>query len=173
VSEALVLDTERVIENEGHGTNVTVDHGTDDNATALHYADAGDDSLPLKDDWAQLVPGGGTGNMSAVGYADVKCEPKAGKGEKRIYSRSGPGVVAMEAWLKADGSLAVEGDGPVTIKTSGGTFEIAKNGDVTMSGNLKVKGEITAMADTPAAVKLSSHLHSTAMGPSGPPTPGT
>jgi hypothetical protein len=38
-------------------------------------------------------------------------------------------------------------------------------------GDLEVTGEITAKADT-TPVQLSTHAHPTAMGPSGPPTPG-
>lgn len=38
-------------------------------------------------------------------------------------------------------------------------------------GDLEVTGEVTAKADT-HPVALSTHVHPTAMGPSGPPTPG-
>lgn len=51
-------------------------------------------------------------------------------------------------------------------------LSMAASGNVTLAGNLLVTGEVTAKsASTP--VSLSTHQHPTAMGPSGPPTPGT
>ena len=47
-------------------------------------------------------------------------------------------------------------------------------GNVTITGNLVVHGEVTAKAAVPAqAVKLSTHVHPHPMGPTSAPTPGT
>jgi hypothetical protein len=82
-----------------------VDRGGGDSITAYHFSAPGDDSQPLPGDVAFVAEDEGAGNGQIVGYQDPKTSPAAGVGEKRIYSRSGPGVVAAEVWLKADGSI--------------------------------------------------------------------
>jgi len=160
---AEVKAVERVIENGGHGVDVQVDPGGGANTTAHHYSAPGEDSLPLAGDWAACESSSGQGNLQVSGYADSACAPKAGNGEKRIYSRSGPGIVAAEIWLKADGTI---------VSTNGSTIVEQGPDSIRITGNLIVTGEITAMSET-APVKLSTHLHPTAMGPSSAPTPGT
>jgi Phage protein Gp138 N-terminal domain len=45
-------------------------------------------------------------------------------------------------------------------------------GNLVVSGSVSAAGQVTAMSAT-TPVGLSTHLHNTAMGPSGPPNPGT
>lgn len=45
-------------------------------------------------------------------------------------------------------------------------------GNLIVSGSVAAGGQVTAMAET-TPVGLTTHLHNTAMGPSGPPNPGT
>ena len=54
----------------------------------------------------------------------------------------------------------------------GAEIHIEPGGAVRILGDLEVTGEVTAKADS-ASVGLSTHLHPTAMGPSGAPTSGT
>lgn len=71
------------------------------------------------------------------------------------------------------GETALYSEGGVVIKlTATGEVEITGASTVTIDGDLAVTGEVTAKSDT-APVNLSTHLHPTAMGPSGAPTPGT
>jgi len=64
------------------------------------------------------------------------------------------------------------GDVEVTVKPG---KEIIYTADTfTVTGNLKVGGEVTAHADKLGLmVTLTGHLHPTGTGPSGKPTPGT
>jgi len=170
---AEVLSVERTTTPEGAPVvNVVMDPGGGANVTAEHFADSGDDSPPLAGDFAALEPSAGTGTSRVTGYADTKNASKAKDGEKRLYSRKPDGTPAAEIWAKADGTVVIQGllgGGKLELGTDG-TFDI--NGvKITKSGEIKAPGEVSAMTAT-AAVKLSTHLHPTGMGPSGPPTPG-
>jgi hypothetical protein len=138
---------------EGKQTpEVKVDRGGGDAITAYHFAPAGDDSPPLPSDVAYLGDDQGTGNAQALGYQDPDSLPVAGVGEKRIYSRSAPGVVACEVWLKANGTLV--------LKNLLGSIELDLAGNVTVTTPLGTFGAAT-------------HVHPSPFGPTGPPIPGT
>jgi hypothetical protein len=130
---------------------VKVDQGGGgDNRVWDHYADAGEDSVPLPDDYVQSVSTEGSGRASAVGYIDPKNEGKAAAGEKRIYARDAEtGETVAEIWLKADGSIEMSASGGITI-----------NG-VTIAGN----GQISTPTgiDSPSVVaagkELAGHTH--------------
>jgi hypothetical protein len=64
--------------------------------------------------------------------------------------------------------LAIDG-GPA-LRVTPTTVNVI--GNLVVSGSVSAAGQVTAMADT-TPVGLSTHLHNTAMGPSGPPNPGT
>jgi hypothetical protein len=129
-----------------------VDLGGGDAVTAGHFSAPGDDSPPLPSDVACLSDGTGTGAADIVGYQDPFTPPVAGPGEKRIYSRSAVGVVAVEVWLRTDGSLV--------LKNNLGSIELASSGDVTIT--------------TPSGIYgFATHTHPTPTGVSGPPVPGT
>ena len=114
----------------------------------------GEDSQALPGDYFVTVRGPSTGEEIIVGYHDPKLTPRAGPGERRIYSRDSGGNIVAEIHLKDDGVIVLNG------------VEIDPN------GNLTAPGEVTAKAGG-ASVGLSTHLHNTAMGPSDKPTPGT
>lgn len=174
-SVAHVVDAKRTTTDGVPGVDVRVDLGGGHIVTAEHFGDLGDDSLPLPGDVAIIVPGDGTGTWQIVGYGDPATLTKAGAGEKRVYSRSAPGVAAAHVWAKADGTIVIEG------LLSGGKIEMDLLGVIDLngvkidkSGNLSAPGEVTAMAATPAtAVNLSTHQTPSPMGPLGPPLPGT
>lgn len=154
----IVLSSSRVFGDTGHGVDVKVDG--DANPTVVeHYADPGDDSVPLPGDSAALEDSSGTGGEQCTGYADTKNAGKARAGEKRIYARRPDGSVACDVWLKGDESIAV-------TFGAGGSFECKANGDVVINGvkidklgNVTTRGEVTAGL-TP--IKLTSHAHPTA-----------
>jgi hypothetical protein len=161
---AEVIDSTRVEDEGAKLTEVTIDGGGGNNFTAQLSLPPGEDSLPLDGDYAFIDESDDATETYAAGFFDPKLEPKAEKGEKRLFARSALGVVVGEVFFKRDGT--------VTIKNQGGTWEMAPNGDVTLSGNLKVLGEVTAKAES-APVNLSTHLHPTGVGPTSAPTPGT
>lgn len=170
---AEVLSTKRVNDEAGHGVDVKVDPAGGNPSTVPHFADPGDDSLPLPGDFAALEDSAGSGAEQVAGYADTRNVGKAAAGEKRIYGRSSSGTPVCEIWLKGDGTIVITNDG--------GSFEMAPSGAVTINGvvidpdgNVSVPGEVTAMAESPGtSVTLSQHIHPTGVGPSSPPTPGT
>lgn len=153
---AEVLEFTRSVDSNGFNVSeAKCDLGGGNIVTAVHYSPPGDDAHPLAGDFAILVEGGGQGNWIAVGFIDPQLAPSAGPGEKIVYSRSAPGVIASKIHLKADGSVVI--NDAVTI---------------TSSGAVQANGEVTAMAAA-VPVSLSTHQHPTGVGPSGPPTPGT
>lgn len=166
--EAEVLGVERAQRDGKELVEVRVDAGDDDPSTAEHWGPPGDDSPPLPGhDFAHLVETSGSGAEAAVGYQDVTNDGEAEPGEKRLYARNAAGAVVATVWLKGDGAVVVTNLG-------GKSLEMAPNGDVTIKGNLLVEGEVTAKSASPTtAVKLSTHLHPTGVGPSSAPTPGT
>ncbi len=170
--DAVVVRTERVNGEDGHGLDVVVDPNGEP-ITTSHYAPPGVDAVPLPGDFASLSEGSGSGAENAVGYADVGNAGTAAAGEIRLYARNAAGTLKVELWLKGNGSLVIDnGSGSVELEAGG---DVVINGvRITAAGAIEAPGEVTAMATTPAtAVKLSTHLHATAVGPTQPPTPGT
>ena len=160
-SIAEVLAFDRV---EDGGSVVKVDVGGSVPETCEHFADSGDDAQPLPGDFVALGDSPGAGAEQVTGYSD-STEKKAGAGEKRIYARTAAGVLAAEIWLKANGDVEI------TSLAAGGAITL--NGvRIDQDGNITTPGDLTVMSET-APVTVSTHLHPTAMGPSGPPTPGT
>lgn len=144
---AAVQTAEDVTDEDGSiGVDVQVDPGGGALVTAEHYADSGDDSKPLPDDFAALTDAPGCGAQKVSGYSDPKTAKKAKPGGKRIYSRSAPGQVSAEVWLQPDGtvrieifsakSLTIKSDGPVIVDSpdvrvgSGAGQAIARVGDL-------------------------------------------
>lgn len=141
--------------------NVKIDPGGQATFTGENFAPAGDDSLPLPADSAVVVDA--SGRDVVVGYVDPKNEGKAAPGEKRTYARDAAGKVVAEIWAKANGDVAI------TSLEAGG--KIILNGvEIDQQGNIKAPGEITGMAAT-TAVNVTTHVHPTGVGPSGPPKP--
>jgi hypothetical protein len=131
---------------------VKVDRGGNDSVGGGHFSAPGDDSPPLSGDLAYLGSDQGAGAVQMLGYQDPLTAPKAAAGEKRIYARSGPGVVACEVWLKADGT--------VLVSNGLGGIELAPDGSVTFTTSLGTFG-------------ADSHSHPSPFGPLGAPIPGT
>jgi len=155
---------------EGKQTpEVKVDRGGGDATTAYHFVPPGDDSQPLPTDVAYLGEDTGTGNAQALGYQDPDTAPVAGAGEKRIYARSGPGVVACEIWLKADGT--------VLLKNAQGSLELTVDGTARVSnalGSLELAAAGGATVTTPLGTfGATTHMHTSPFGPTGPPIPNT
>lgn len=163
---AEVLSSRRSHDEDGHGLDVQCDPTGGAIITAPVFGPAGVDAVPLPGDFAALEDSAGAGAEHTTGFADVKNAGTARAGEIRIYARRADGAMAIELWLKADGSLEIIGDGDVTI-----------NGVViTASGEIRAPGEVTAMASTPAtSVSLSTHVHTSGSSgsPTTSPTPGT
>lgn len=143
---------------------IKIDGDDGDSSTPPHFAPPGDDSRPLPGDDVLTLDVDGAGSEAVVGYADGTAKT-AGAGERRIYARDASGAVVCELYLK--------GDGAIEISTIASGNSVTINGvTIDAAGNISAPGEVTAKAGA-SAVKLSTHMHPTAMGPSGPPTPGT
>lgn len=111
--------------------------GTNNNILAENFPPAGDDSFPLTNDYVLLVPIKGEGRYQVCGYLDIKNEPKAAAGDKRIYARNANGDSVVELWLKNDesgtlsnsnGSVTLEANGDVKVVTQDATFDVLSNG---------------------------------------------
>lgn len=149
------------------GAEVKVDPGGAANKSADHYADSGVDAPPLPGDFAALTQGSGQGREQVTGYLDPNNVGVAAEGERRTYARDATGAIVAEIWAKANGDISI-----TSLKAGG---KINLNGfEIDQDGNATTPGEVTAKETAPGVgVKVSTHLHPTAMGPSGAPTPGT
>ncbi len=122
----------RAVEQGDEGPLTKVDLGGDDIQLAEHFADCGDDSAPLLDDFAALAESPETGGLQVTGYHDGT-ERKAQAGEKRIYSRNAAGEVVAEIWLHADGSI--------DINTLGAGTNVTINGQGAAAAQSMLRGE--------------------------------
>jgi len=96
------------------------------------------------------------------GLPGVTAIPTNGARVRLLFDAGDPSRPRAALW---DAGAGVQ---QITITLSG------VGGKLRVEGDLEVTGEVTAKAASPAtAVSLSTHLHPTAMGPSGAPTPGT
>lgn len=111
---------------------VTVDRDGDETATAHHFGAPGDDAVPLPGDVAYLGDDAGAGAAQSVAYQDPTTAGVAAAGERRIYSRSAPGVMAAEVWCKADGTIVLR-------NASGARLELDAAGNVTVAAQSELR----------------------------------
>ena len=101
---ATVIDSTRVSLDGVEYTLVKVDET--DTVQAPHFADAGDDSLPLPGDMAALDESEAD-ELRATGYNDPTNAGVALPGEKRMYARDADGVIVGVIYLRASGLIDV------------------------------------------------------------------
>lgn len=166
---AKVVEFRRTVVEGAQAPECTIDRDGDETATAAHLAPPGDDAPPLPGDIAYLGDDAGAGAAQIAGYQDPASAGVAAAGEKRIYSRSGPGVVVAEVWLKADGTLVA--------KNAAGSLELGPDGAarlVNELGSIELDAAGNVTANTPlGSFGAATHMHTTPFGPSGPPIAGT
>jgi hypothetical protein len=121
----------------GLGADVTVNPGGGANPTGKHLAPPGDDSQPLPQDFAGVVPSAAEGSINIAGYVDADNALEALAGEKRLYSRNEAGAVMVTIWLKRDGKLLIDSDGEINING----VTISSSGAVSIPTSLKVAGK--------------------------------
>lgn len=156
---ARVLAFLRVTRNNAKISDVKVDSGGGANITAEHFAPVGDDSYPLKTDYALTVDTRRSGGEAVVGYSDPLNTPKAEEGDKRIYARDpSDGSVVIEVWLKNDGTGTMSNaNGSMTLSPDG-TYTI--NGvTIDPSGNITSPSSISAPSVVANGKELDGHLH--------------
>lgn len=165
-----VVAFERATVDGAQAPEVRVDRDGDEVATGHHFAPPGDDSPPLPGDLAYLGDDTGAGVAQAIGYQDPATPGEAAPGDKRLYARSGPGVVAVSLWLKGDGTL-------VATNVAGGVLELGPDGSGRVGnalGELAVDAAGNVTWTTPLGTNgAATHAHATPFGPSGPPIVGT
>lgn len=157
---AKILSFVRTTRNGAPVSDVKTDPGGGANVTAEHFGPAGDDSSPLPGDFVYLGGVPRTGGRAALGYLDPGNTPQAGAGEKRIYARDpNTGAVAVELWLKNDGSAV--------LTNAAGSLTLDAAGNVACSGSLTAAG----VTDSTQNVTLGTHTHSGGVVPA--PDPGS
>ena len=156
-----ILAVERTIVDGIHSTDIRVDMGGGDIATADHVADSGDDSCPIPGvDLAIVDEVSGEGNLLAGGYADPNNAPKTAPGEKRIYCRDENGVEVAELWFKrtemvieafaADYPIRIVTTGPVILDSPDVRVSDAAGRPIARQGDLCV-GAIRALSAAPGS----------------------
>jgi hypothetical protein len=131
---------------------LTVETRSEYNQLADLFSSSGDDSPPLKDDRIILVKVDGTGKYAAVGVLSISQGAKPG--ERIIYARDADANIVSRISMLNDGSVALESDEKIAIKTkkdfsiesqkheikaseakiTGGTLEVAGSTSPTGSG---------------------------------------
>lgn len=197
-SIAKILSFLRVTSNDANVSDVQIDTGGGNNITGHHYAPPGDDSFPLKTDYAVINSLPSSGSVAVTGYIDPINTPKAIEGDKRVYARDPEtGVPINEVWLKNDGSVLVSNDnGNMLLRPDGsikgdngsGSFELEVGGNFVVNGvTIDINGNITSPATITGAnivgntsvsspsilgnsKELSGHIHlaGTVPGDTGP-----
>lgn len=89
-----------------------------ENVLAELFAPAGDDSPPLPGDMGFFADNSQTGGRSCLGAIDQVNEPLAAPGERRLYARDANGAPVVVIWLKADGTLELNGDADNAVRFS-------------------------------------------------------
>ena len=130
-----------------------IDSGGGNIITAENYLPSGDDSKPLKSDYPLAVTTLKSGAAAVVGFTDLKNEPKAAQGEKRLYSRDpNTGITIAEFWLKGDGSIRGS--------NSLGFFELDVGGNFKTNGvTINPSGNIDAPSITINGIPFGTHVH--------------
>ena len=163
-SVAALLEFVRALRGESTKvSDVKVDRGGGDNRTLEHFADPGDDSFPLPQDFVAAIDQEGSGRGSAVGYIDPLNEQKAEAGDKRIYARDpATGAQVVEFWLKSDGSAI--------MSNASGSAELRANGDFAVNGVIiAADGSVTIPTSlTLAGKEIAGHDHAIIGGSSSP-----
>lgn len=104
----IVLSFSKVVVEGINFGEVKVDIGGAAPITAMCFFPPGTSDWPLPGDTAALVQGPRSGEWVAVGFQDPNLAPPVtAPGERAIYSRSAPGVIAAKILLKADGSVDI------------------------------------------------------------------
>lgn len=187
-----VLEFIRAVRNGAKLSDVKVNLGARENATAEHFGAPGDDAFPLNTDYVLSVGTNRTGREAVVGYADIINEPKATPGDRRIIGRDADtGVEVVETWLKSDGSaltsnangsillkpdgsavitspagvFSVNADGSISGANSAGSFELEAGGNFVVNGVIiDTAGNITAPGVTMTAGLVISGVAGTISG---------
>jgi len=79
-----------------------------------------------------------------------------------------PETRELPALSATDIVIAIDGGPELRLTPSA----VEVTGNLIVTGSVSAGGQVTAMAET-APVGLATHVHNTAMGPSGPPNPST
>ena len=138
-----------------------VDSGGQNNFTAEHFSDPGDDSQPLPDDYVVTVGVQRSGGQVAAGYVDLKNLQTAGPGEKRIYARDSTGAAINQVWLQSSGDIRINNGSGLIVMSANGTVNIngvtiSAAGVVTVPDSLRVAGDEVAQHIHPAGDLLDS-----------------
>jgi len=139
---AIIKSFTRTIRNGSNITDVKCDPGGRPLGTYEHFADPGDDSFPMLEDFVAAMPTQRTGRKIAVGYMDTVNAPKATEGDKRIYARDVDGVAICEVWLKSSGA--------VVLSTPNSSAEW------TQLGGLNIEAAESINAETAESVNLDA-----------------
>lgn len=165
-----LLSFTRVVRDGGNVSDVKVDPGGGANITGEHFADPGDDSHPLPQDYPISVPLEREGVFPVVGYTDPSNTPKALPGEKRIYGRDENGTVIGEVWIKNDGTVLASNDagsieisptGQIKSENSKGSVTIKEDGDiesVNAGGSIKLTPAGVMTTEAATSINLTSPL---------------
>jgi hypothetical protein len=127
------------------------------------FGPAGDDSPPLPEDLHYAGQRNGTGRRVYLGSIDIKNDPEASAGEKRIYARDADAEIKAVIWLKANGDIEIASDGDI-IFNQGTDYAVQFTALKTAFDQL--------LADFNAFVAVYNlHTHASApVGPVAPPT---
>lgn len=153
---ATVVSFTRSVVAGAQAPEAKVDRGGGDSITAYHFSAPGDDSHPLPDDVVYLGDDEGSGTTQVLGYQDPKTSPVAAAGDKRIYARSGPGVVSAEVWLKADGTIELLTGGTAIVVDADGVRLGSRDATEFVALAKLVAEQLTALKEAIAGASVTA-----------------
>jgi len=139
---ALLKKYTRVTKNSLFFAEAVIDKGGAPLKTSEHYADSGDDSHPLEDDYIVGVDVPRSGGSVIAGFIDAKNPGITEPGGKRIYSRDAGGTPVADVHLEPDSTITSKNgacdieqrpDGTITSSNALSTIEQRPDGTITTS----------------------------------------
>jgi hypothetical protein len=134
-------------DNDSKTNELTVETRSEYNQLADLFSSSGDDSPPLEDDRIILVKVDGTGKFAAVGVLSISQGAKPG--ERIIYARDADANLVSKISMLDDGSVALEADDNISVKTKK-DFSIKSNKHEITASEAKITGGTLEVAGTAA-----------------------
>ena len=125
----------------------------DFNVNTLLYAPAGDDSIPLPDEWLVLAKVDGTGRYVTVGVLTPSQGAKPG--EKILFARDGEGNVVSKLSFLKDGTVKLEADNDFIKEIKGNVKAKIKNELSVEANNITITGKGDIQQDATGKYTIS------------------
>lgn len=147
-----------IVRNGAKFEQVIVDVGGENFHSPKNFSSIGDDSTPLVDDYAIMLPIRGGGRFALCGYIDPDNARETQPGEKKLYSRDESKNIRAVVWLKNDGRIQINnGSGAIELESNGNC--LINGVEIDFAGNITTTGSISAPSIKADNKELAGHIH--------------